>query len=361
MMVCMRAIYRFYCMRERKKPPGIFVHSSSMREALFLRQNKDRWTSYETTPTANPDELAERFIQLTDDLAFARTFYPNSRTVAYLNGLASSIHLAIYKNRKEKQNRIVQFWKYELPLVMARHQRSLLYAFLFFTCFVAIGVLSARYDENFVRLILGDGYVNMTNENIEKGDPFGVYKSRDPFFMFVAIAFNNIYVSFRVFVQGLLLGVGTIYGLFYNGVMLGSFEYYFFSKGLGGNSILVVFIHGTLEISAIIIAGAAGLVLGNSILFPRTFTRIQSVIAGAKDGVKIILGLTPVFLMAAFLEGFITRHTEMPAWLSIFILATSLFFIIYYFVIYPIQLRSRLSVQAHQERGLNHQTLNHGR
>jgi uncharacterized membrane protein SpoIIM required for sporulation len=312
-----------------------------MREALFLKQNKDRWTSYETTPTSDPDELADRFIRLTDDLAFARTFYPGSKTVAYLNGLAGSIHLSIYKNRKEKQQRIFTFWTYELPMVVAKHHRQLLYAFVFFSVFVAIGALSAHYDENFVRLILGDGYVNMTNENIEKGDPFGVYKQQDPIVMFLGIAINNIYVSFRVFVLGLLWGVGTIYGLFYNGVMLGSFEYYFFSKGLGGASILVVFIHGTLEISAIIIAGMAGLVLGNSILFPRTYTRIQSMIAGAKDGIKIIIGLMPVFLAAAFLEGFITRHTNMPTWLSLFILLASLAFIVYYFIVYPRQLLRR--------------------
>jgi uncharacterized membrane protein SpoIIM required for sporulation len=313
-----------------------------MREALFLKQNKERWSSYEKMPSRDPDELADRFIRLTDDLAFARTFYPKSKTVSYLNGLASSIHLAIYKNKKEKQNRIVTFWKYELPLVMARYQRQLLYAFLFFTCFICIGVLSARYDENFVRLILGDGYVNMTNENIEKGDPFGVYKSADPIMMFLGIAVNNIYVSFRVFVMGLLGGVGTIYGLFYNGVMLGSFEYFFFEKGLGGASILVVFIHGTLEISAIIIAGAAGMVLGNGILFPRTHTRMQSMLMGARDGIKIIIGLLPVFLAAAFLEGFITRHTGMAAWLSVAILLGSLAFILYYFVIYPRMLRRRM-------------------
>jgi uncharacterized membrane protein SpoIIM required for sporulation len=314
-----------------------------MREALFLKQNKERWTSYEQEPTNDPDELAERFIQLTDDLAFARTFYPKSKSVQYLNGLAGSIHLAIYKNKKEKQNRIIEFWKFELPMVMAVNQRPLLYAFLFFTCFVLIGVLSAHYDENFIRLILGDGYVNMTNENIEKGDPFGVYKSQDPMMMFLTIAFNNIYVSFRIFVMGLMLGIGTVYGLFYNGIMLGSFEYYFFSKGLGFDSILVVFIHGTLEISAIIIAGAAGLVLGNSILFPKTLTRMQSVTRGAKDGVKIIFGLLPVFLMAAFFEGFITRHTDMPVWMSAFILSASLAFIIYYFVLYPRKLIRQIS------------------
>jgi uncharacterized membrane protein SpoIIM required for sporulation len=321
------------------------LHSYFMREALFLKQNKDRWAAYEQEPTNDPDELAERFIQLTDDLAFARTFYPKSKTVQYLNGLAGSIHLAIYKNKKEKQNRIIEFWKYELPLVMAKNQRALIYSFLFFSCFVFIGVLSAYYDENFIRLILGDGYVNMTNENIEKGDPFGVYKSQDPMMMFLGIAFNNIYVSFRVFVMGLMLGVGTIYGLFYNGIMLGSFEYYFFSKGLGIDSILVVFIHGTLEISAIIIAGAAGLVLGNSLLFPKTLTRIQSLIRGAKDGVKIMVGLLPVFLLAAFFEGFITRHTDMPVWMSSFILLASLSFIIYYFVVYPRKLIRKISIE----------------
>lgn len=327
------------------------LHSFFMREALFLKQNKERWASYEQEPTNDPDQLAERFIQLTDDLAYARTFYPKSKTVQYLNGLAGGIHLAIYKNKKEKQNRIIEFWKYELPLVMAKNQRALLYAFLFFICFVMIGVLSAHYDENFIRLILGDGYVNMTNENIEKGDPFGVYKSQDPMIMFLSIAFNNIFVSFRVFVMGLMLGVGTVYGLFYNGIMLGSFQYYFFSKGLGFDSILVVFIHGTLEISAIIIAGAAGLILGNSILFPKTLTRMQSVIRGAKDGVKIIVGLLPVFLLAAFFEGFITRHTDMPVWMSSFILLASLFFIIYYFVIYPRKLMRRIANDSPVEEG----------
>ena len=317
-----------------------------MREALFLKQNKERWKSYEQHHADDPDALAERFVALTDDLAYARTFYPGSKTVKYLNGLAAALHLAIYQNKKEKRNRILDFWKYDLPLIMGKHRRQLLYAFLFFTAFILIGIVSARYDEDFVRLILGDDYVNMTSENIEKGDPFGVYKQEDPLLMFLSIALNNIYVSFRVFVQGILLGVGTVYGLFYNGIMLGSFEYYFFSKGLGWQSILVVFIHGTLEISAIIIAGAAGLILGNSIVFPKTYSRKISVMNGASDGMKVIIGLLPVFLIAAFFEGFITRHTEMPAWLSVSILTGSLFFIVYYFVIYPYRLVKKVSLQG---------------
>lgn len=306
-----------------------------MREALFLKKNKDRWASYEKEPALEPDELADRFIRLTDDLAYARTFYPESRTVSFLNGLASRLHLDIYRNRKEKSNRILTFWKYELPLVMYNCQRQLAIAFLFFMCFILIGVLSAHYDENFIRLILGDDYVNMTNENIERGDPFGVYKQKDPLTMFLGIAINNIYVSFRVFAMGLMMGVGTVMGLLYNGIMLGAFEYYFFSKGIGSQSILVVFIHGTLEISAIIVAGAAGLKLGSGILFPGTHTRMHALRTGAKDGVKIIIGLLPVFLTAAFFEGYVTRHTGMPLWMSLSILGGSLAFVIFYFVIYP--------------------------
>jgi uncharacterized membrane protein SpoIIM required for sporulation len=311
-----------------------------MREALFLKQNVERWRSYEK-PVDDPDIIAERFIALTDDLAFARTFYPGSKTVRYINSLAADIHLSIYRNRKEKRNRFVEFWVTELPLVMARHRRQLLYAFLFFMVFVAIGALSAAYDSDFLRLILGDQYVNMTMENIEKGDPFGVYKGDDPTFMFLRIALNNIYVSFVVFVFGAAFSVGTVYFLLRNGIMLGSFEYFFFEQGLGLKSILVVFIHGTLEISAIVIAGAAGLILGNSIMFPGTFPRKYSMMRGAKDGIKIMMGLVPVFLVAAFFEGFLTRHTEMPLVLSVSILLLSAAFILWYFVLYPQQLQNK--------------------
>ncbi|HEX3385588.1 MAG TPA: stage II sporulation protein M, partial [Mucilaginibacter sp.] len=81
-----------------------------------------------------------------------------------------------------------------------------------------------------------------------------------------------------------------------------------------------------------------GLVLGNSLLFPGTYTRLESVKRGAKDGMKLALGLVPLFITAAFFESFVTRHTEMPVWLSISILAASLTFIIWYVIIYPYKL-----------------------
>ncbi|GAA3983412.1 stage II sporulation protein M [Pedobacter ginsengiterrae] len=309
-----------------------------MREALFVKQNTEKWKRFNELQEANPDELADRFVEITNDLAYSKTFYPNSKTTAYLNGLASKLHRSVYKNKKEKSNRFVHFWRTELPLLFLEHKKQVIYALAFFLVSCAIGAISAKYDDTFIRLILGDGYVNMTNDNISKGDPFGVYKQENPVLMFVQIGANNIFVAIYTFVLGIIFSFGSIVSLFRNGVMLGSFQYFFFSKGLGLQSVLVIWIHGTLEISAIVLAGAAGLVLGNSMLFPKTYTRKASILKGAKDGLKIVLGLVPIFIIAAFFESFITRHTEMPMWLSSFILLTSAAFIIWYVFIYPVKI-----------------------
>jgi uncharacterized membrane protein SpoIIM required for sporulation len=315
-----------------------------MREAQFLKQNADKWKQYEQElkRSDNPDVFAERFIELTDDLSYAKTFYPDSNTSKYLNGLASLFHQKIYKNKKEKSSRVLTFWKFELPYLFKYYQRHLLYSFLFFTVFILVGILSAKFDDSFIRLILGDAYVNSTNENIEKGDPFGIYKDPDQFSMFLRIAMNNIMVAFFAFAYGIFFSIGTVIILMRNGLMLGSFQYYFFAKGLGLKSVLVIFIHGTLEISAIVIAGCAGLVMGNSLLFPKTYSRWESILKGGRDGMKIVFGLVPVFLAAAFLESFVTRYTSMPVWISWTILISSLVFIIWYFIIYPFQLHKRI-------------------
>jgi uncharacterized membrane protein SpoIIM required for sporulation len=319
-----------------------------MREALFVKQNLEKWRSYEVSVTGiplgqteNPDELGRRFIDITNDLAYAKTFYPKSKTTAYLNGIASLLHQAIYKNKKEEKGRFTKFWKYELPLLFYRYRKQLMYSLIFFSLSATIGALSAKYDDTFLRLILGDGYVNMTNENIAKGDPFGVYKQQGEFSMFFSIAINNIWVTLLTVVSGIFLSIAPVFIMLRNGIMIGAFEYYFFSKGLGTQSILVIWIHGTLEILSIIIAGGAGLILGQGLLFPKTYTRMIAFKNSAKDASKIALGLVPIILLAAFFESFITRHTDMPLWLSISILAGSLFFMIWYVVIYPIILFKR--------------------
>ncbi|MEZ5047293.1 MAG: stage II sporulation protein M [Chitinophagaceae bacterium] len=309
-----------------------------MREGKFIDQNVKRWMGYLETSN-DPDEQASRFVHLLDDLSYSKTHYKDSKTTKFINGLAAKQYQAIYQHKKLDFGRLISFWKYELPILFAKYQKIYLFTLTFFIASVCIGVLSSQQDQEFVRSILGDDYVNLTEDNIQKGDPFGVYKKQNEFDMFIQIASNNIQVSFFVYALGILFGIATLYLLFTNGLMLGTFEQLFFAKGLGWQSILVVWIHGTIEIASIVIAGTAGLILGFSFLFPGTYTRIQSLRKGALDSVKIIIGLIPFFLTAAFLEGFITLHTSMPKAVSISILALSFLLILWYFTIYPLLLR----------------------
>lgn len=288
-----------------------------------------------------PDKLADLYIELMDDLAYAQTNYNDSNTTIYLNDLAVDIYQAIYENKKERTNRLYNFWRYELPYEFYKVQRYLLYAFLIFLVSAIIGVVSTAYDDSFPRVILGDNYVNMTLDNIKKGDPLAVYKSQDEASMFYMITTNNIKVSFMTFVSGILGGLGTVYMLFKNGVMLGSFQWFFYNQGLLKESFLIIWIHGALEISAIVIAGASGLILGAGVVFPKTYKRSVSIVKNAKKALKIIIGLVPIFIMAGFLESFVTRMTDMHWIFRLGIILISFTFIIYYFVIYPMILHRR--------------------
>ena len=327
-----------------------FKYEWFMREASFVKQNKEKWIGFENAlnnnAKINPDDLASYYIQLTNDLSYAQTYYPDSKTLLYLNSLASQAHQKIYITKKESKNKIVSFWRDEFPLFFYKYHKTLLYSFLIFMSAVLIGVVSTLNDDSFLRLILGDAYVNMTIENIENGEPMAVYKSGSQVGTFLGITINNIRVAIVAFVFGVFFSVGTIWVLFSNGIMLGAFITFFYNYGILEKT-STVWLHGTIEISVIVIAGCAGLVLGNSFLFPKTYSRRVAFIRGAKDGLKILVSTFPFFIIAGFIEGFITRYGEQMPWvLSYGIIFISLFIIVYYYIIYPRMLHKASTLQV---------------
>jgi len=318
-----------------------------MREVAFIKQNKEKWLDFEKAifgkTLKNPDELASLYIHLVNDLSYAQTYYPKSKTILYLNNLAAKAFQKIYKTKREDTNRFVHFWKVEVPLIVYQYRRYVLYAFVIFLSFVAIGALSAAYDDTFVRLILGDNYVNMTLENIEAGDPVAVYKSGSNWGSAIGITLNNLYVGMKSFIYGVFGGLGTGLVLLYNGIMVGAFQFFFHKEGVLWESVRGIWIHGSMEIFAIVIEGAAGLILGASILFPKTYSRLTSFKIGMKDGVKILISTFPFTIVAGFLEGYVTRYSNtMPNWLSVGIILVTLSIISYYYLIYPYLVHKKL-------------------
>ena len=217
---------------------------------------------------------------------------------------------------------------------------ELLISLLVFLLAVAIGVVSSANDPDFAASILGESYIRMTKEYINSGDPMAVYKSSASGEMFLQITMNNVYVSFLVYMSGLVFGLGTLSLLLYNGIMVGTFQYFFYQHGLLGESMLAIWLHGTLEISSIIIAAGAGLTLARGIVLPGTYTRTQAFFIAASRSVKLLLGTIPIFIFAAFVESFLTRYTEVPGLIRFAFILISLCFVVGYFIVYP-KLKSR--------------------
>ena len=311
-----------------------------MREIAFIKQNKEKWLEFELAifgkAKKNPDELANLYIQMMNDLAYAQTYYPKSKTVVYLNHLASQIYQKIYKTKRTDSNQIIDFFKIDVPLLVYEYKRYLYYAFILFFVTISIGVLSARFDPDFVRLILGDEYVNMTLANIKKGNPMAVYGSGSNWGSFIGITVNNLFVGAKCYFYGIFAGIGTFSIFLQNCIMLGSFQYFFYEHGVFWKSVRGIWIHGSMEIFAIVIETTAGFILGASILFPKTFSRINSFKIGFKNSFKIFLSTFPFTISAGFLEGFITRYSiDMPNWLSSLIILITLAIISFYYLIYP--------------------------
>ncbi|MGB3801187.1 MAG: stage II sporulation protein M, partial [Lewinella sp.] len=268
---------------------------------------------------------------------------------------------------------------HELPWVVYQRRRPLFISLLIFVLSMGIGVLSYRIDAAFAETILGADYVAMTEANIAGGDPMAVYKAPDAFGMTLYITLNNLLVAFLTFIAGAFFCVGSVVLLIRNGVMLGVFQYFFFDRGAfseltlppgldwaakglswvftaGGDglekifaslvylssdegvfreSLLTIWIHGALEISSIVIAGGAGLTLGSGLLFPGTLTRLQAFVRSARDGLKIMLGTVPLFIIAGTLEGYVTRQTDLPEGLRLVFIVLCFTFIGWYYVVYP--------------------------
>ncbi len=309
-----------------------------MKETQFIQQNKEKWTEFEKIlgeSVKDPEKLHDVFIQTTDDLSHARTFYPSRSVRAYLNGVAQVIFSDIYKQKKSPFNKLRYFFTDELPQVIYQSRWSFFWAVMFFILSFAIGYFSSAKDPEFSRTILGDSYVNMTAENIKSGDPMKVYKESGRFDMTFGIMVNNMWVTLMYFILGIFAGIGSVAFMMYNGIMLGAFLQYFAQNNLLKEANLTVWMHGTLEISAIVIGTAAGITMGRGLLFPGTYSRLQAFQMSARKAIKIMVGVMVMLFFAALIEGNLTRHTELGDTFRGVFIALNLAIILFYFGWYP--------------------------
>ena len=283
-------------------------------------------------------------MDITDDLSYAQTFYRRRTVRVYLNQLAQKVYTGVHKQKGESLKKFITVWKTSLPLEIYRSRKSLLFALIAFLVYVAIGVFSTHMNPDFARIVLGDYYVEGTLENIAQNNPLGIYGKdlftgveHDDLESFVSITTNNLKVAFLTFFLGFFFTLGTHMLMFYNGVMLGSFQYFFHTKGLLLTSFLGIWIHGAFEISAIVLAAGAGITAGNGLLFPGSYTRLQALQLSTKRGLKIMMSLVPFIIAAGFLESYVTQnYKDLPDWSKWTLIMLCFAIILFFYVFYPI-------------------------
>lgn len=327
-----------------------------MKETTFIAENKEKWKRFEknqSNPSSDPKELGDLYSEINSDLSYAQTFYKRRTVRAYLNGLAQGLHNSVYRQKASTVKKAWEAWTVSIPIEIYNARKNLLFALVLFIIYALIGAFSTHIDIGFAETVLGRSYVALTESNIADEDPLAIYRSSSQGRMFLDITLNNIKVALLCFFSGVLFSLGTHLILFKNAVMVGVFQYFFKLKGLLLTSFLTIWIHGAFEISAIVIASGAGFTIGHGLLFPGSFSRLQSFQISARRGVRIMLSLIPIFIIAGFLESFVTRHyLTLPNWSKWLIVLFSFAFILFYYVIYPALVARKYPEKVHDTEGL---------
>lgn len=310
-----------------------------MKETKFIAQNQEKWSRFEKeqdNKNADPEELGDLYAEITNDLSYARSFYPKRTVRVYLNYLATKVHKQIFKQKPVLFKRYIQNWTIDIPLAIYKARKNLLFALSLFLLWAFLGAFLTHFNPDFAKVIMGSGYISETENNIAMGNPMGIYGTMPQGSMFVYITMNNIKVAILCFVMGALFSIGTHIIMFNNAIMLGVFQYFMKLKGILLTSFLAIWIHGAFEISAIVIASGAGFTIGHGLIFPGSYTRLQSLQISAMSGIRIMASLIPVFILAGFLESFVTRHYMiLPSWSKWFIILFSFALMAWYYIFLP--------------------------
>lgn len=268
------------------------------------------------------------FRQSSHQLAYARTHYPGSEVISYINSLVASSHNHIYSVKKYDFSEIKNFLSFDLPNNIKKYNIYILIGTVVFLLGFVISWMMVASNPQNASYFMPQEMIEGINWDMDTSNQW------DYPVMSSYIMTNNISVAFKAFVLGITLGLGTFYILFLNGALIGSLTglVYQFGNPVGYWSLILP--HGILELTAIFIAGGAGLMLARSILIPRKYSRKHSIIKSAKEAIGLMLGVIVFLIIAGIIEGFFTPINISPIYKLIFAGLTLLMILAYFAIPY---------------------------
>ncbi|MFK7820805.1 MAG: stage II sporulation protein M [Planctomycetaceae bacterium] len=278
----------------------------------FVKHRQDDWDRFEAllsfaegkrTPRWNGDDISEfsaLFRAISYDLSLVRSRDFGLSLNRYLNNLVARGHSTFYRGQPGSFRKAVRLFTDEFPWLL---RKNIAYFWVALALFVLpgliAGMLLATNPELGTRLFSEQQlaqYDEMHNGTTQHG--------QTPLFMTSFYIQHNIGIAFKCFASGVLLGIGTVCHLVYNSIALGGITGFMVAQGNSKPFFTFVISHGSFELTAIVVAGAAGLMMGRAIVHPGSLTRYESIKTRGLTAVKIALGAGGMLAMAAVIEGF---------------------------------------------------------
>jgi uncharacterized membrane protein SpoIIM required for sporulation len=289
-----------------------------VRQAPFEAAHQREWDEFEgfldnKKTGLDPADMPRRYRRICQHLALAADRQYSPALVDRLNHLALRGHHALYENRRRESQRALEFVVAGFPALVRREWRLVLAAsLLFFGPLLALVALLQVYPE-FVHYLLRPEQIAGFHEMYDPASRrLGMREADTNLLMFGFYIWNNTGIGFQTFAGGMLAGVGSIWFLGSNGVILGAVAGYLTEIGYTETFWSFVAGHSAWELIAIALSGAAGLRLGMAIIAPAGLSRRAALVGAARPAVQMMYGAALLFFIAAFVEAFWSPLTEVP-------------------------------------------------
>lgn len=288
-----------------------------MKQAEFERRYSSLWQRYEALLTDGATQagaLPAHYRQICAHLALAKQRRYSPELIARLNDLASRGYYAFYGASHRQQRVWMRFFAIDFPRAIASNRRYVASAALLFILPCLAMGFAANYTEGLVYSLFHPAEVRHFEAMY---DPANARVGRergagDDWMMFAHYIYNNIGIAFRTFATGLLFGLGSVFFLVYNGLVIGGVAGHLTRTGYGLTFYPFVIGHGALELTAIVLSGAAGLRLGYSLLAPGNISRLSALRSAAGESAVIVYGASAMLVAAAAVEAFWSSRAALP-------------------------------------------------
>ncbi|MFN9812554.1 MAG: stage II sporulation protein M [Deltaproteobacteria bacterium] len=295
----------------------------------FLREREPHWHELEATlasversgarslGTAGARRFAKLYRMVSADLVRARTELVDASVQDYLNDLVARAYRQVYAGTVGSGWSVLRFFALEFPALVRAERRAVALSAALFLAGGVVGAAGMALDPRAAAVLVPEQHQAHTpGERIAHDEGEGGHGSGEAAAFSSFLFTHNIQVSFLVFAMGITFGIGTSALMFYNGVPLGALAWQYHAAGHGLFFWAWILPHGIPEISEIVIAGAAGLILARGLLWPGRRTRRDALVHEAKVAVRLVVGGMPVLVLAGLIEGTISQlHAPlMPYW-----------------------------------------------